>query len=176
MLKPKNNHFFVLRKQHFILLNNMEKTLVILKPSTIERRLTGEIISRFERKGLVLVGMKMTWLTDEILSEHYAHLSDKPFFQKVKDAMMACPVILCCWEGIDAVNVVRSMTGVTNGRNADPGTIRGDYCVSMQENIIHTSDSLEAASVEVKRFFEEAELFDYKPILWPNLYGPDEVK
>lgn len=78
----------------------------------------GEIINRFERKGLRLAGMKMVQLTDEVLSEHYAHLSSKPFFQRVKDAMMVCPVIVCCFEGVDAVQVVRTLTGPTNGRLA----------------------------------------------------------
>ena len=86
----------------------MEKTLVILKPCTLQRGLVGEIINRFERKGLRLAGMKMVQLTDEVLSEHYAHLSSKPFFQRVKDAMMVCPVIVCCFEGVDAVQVVRT--------------------------------------------------------------------
>ena len=81
----------------------MEKTLVILKPCTLQRGLVGEITNRFERKGLRLAGMKMVQLTDEVLSEHYAHLSSKPFFQRVKDAMMVCPVIVCCFEGVDAV-------------------------------------------------------------------------
>lgn len=93
----------------------MEKTLVILKPCTLQRGLVGEIINRFERKGLRLAGMKMVQLTDEVLSEHYAHLSSKPFFQRVKDAMMVCPVIVCCFEGVDAVQVVRTLTGPTNG-------------------------------------------------------------
>ena len=80
----------------------MEKTLVILKPCTVQRGLIGEIVTRFEKKGLRLAGMKMVWLTDEILSEHYAHLKEKPFFQRIKDAMSVCPVIVCCWEGVDA--------------------------------------------------------------------------
>ncbi|MDR1737548.1 MAG: nucleoside-diphosphate kinase [Candidatus Symbiothrix sp.] len=152
----------------------MEKTLVILKPCTVERGLIGEIINRFEKRGLILVGAKMVWLTDEILSEHYAHLSEKPFFQRVKDAMRVCPVIVCCWAGVDAVNVVRTMTGVTNGRQAQPGTIRGDYSVSMQENIIHASDAVETAAVELQRFFKADEIFDYTPTLLSNLYAKDE--
>ncbi|KAA6302733.1 MAG: Nucleoside diphosphate kinase [Candidatus Ordinivivax streblomastigis] len=152
----------------------MEQTLVILKPCTIQRGLMGEIISRFEKKGLILAGAKMVWLTDEILSEHYAHLKEKPFFQRVKDAMRTSPVIICCWQGVDAVRVVRNLTGVTNGRNAQPGTIRGDYSISMQENIIHASDSLETAAMELKRFFKKEELFSYVPTLLSNLYADDE--
>lgn len=120
---------------------SLEKTLVILKPSAVQRGLIGEITHRFERKGLRLAGMKMMQLTEDLLNEHYAHLAGKPFFARVKASMMACPVIVCCYEGVDAIQVVRSMTGATNGRVAVPGTIRGDYCVSSQENIIHTSDS-----------------------------------
>ena len=153
----------------------LDKTLVILKPSAVQRGLIGEIIRRFEQKGLLLIGMKMIWLNDKILSEHYAHLKDKPFFQRVKDSMKTCPVVVCCWKGKDAVQVVRTLTGVTNSREASPGTIRGDFSMSMQENIIHTSDSLETATVELQRFFNENELFDYNMSLISNLYANDEI-
>ena len=152
----------------------MEKTLVILKPCTIQRGLIGEIISRFERKGLQLAGMKMIWLTDNILSEHYAHLKEKPFFQSIKDAMSVSPVIVCCWEGVDAIKVVRQLTGATNGRNAQPGTIRGDFSMSVQENIVHASDSPETAAIELKRFFNDDELFDYKTNNLLAIYANDE--
>lgn len=153
----------------------MERTLVILKPSTVIRGLIGEVITRFERKGLHLVGMKMIQLSDEILNEHYAHLSQKSFFQRVKDSMKIAPVIVCCWEGVDAVQVVRNMAGVTNGRNAAQGTIRGDFSVSTQENIIHASDSVENGIVEVKRFFREEDLFEYKTPILNFLYANDEA-
>lgn len=152
----------------------MEKTLVILKPCTIQRGLIGEIITRFERKGLRLAGMKMTWLTDEILSEHYAHLKDRPFFQRIKDAMDACPVVVCCWEGVDAIQVVRLLAGATNGRNAQPGTIRGDYSMSVQENIVHASDSPETAKIEIQRFFKDSEIYDYKLNNLLSIYANDE--
>jgi len=154
----------------------MEKTLVILKPSAIQRGLIGEVISRFEKKGLQLVGMKMVWLTDEILSKHYAHLKDKPFFQKVKDSMSYMPVIVCCWQGLEAVRVVRDLTGSTNGRNAAPGTVRGDFCVSVQENIIHSSDSPETAVIELKRFFADSEIYNYKLTHILSIYADDELE
>ena len=153
----------------------LEKTLIILKPSAVQRGLIGEIINRFERKGLLLTGLKMVWLSDELLSDHYAHLKDKPFFQRVKDSMNVCPVVVCCWKGKDAVKVVRMLTGVTNSREALPGTIRGDYSMSMQENIIHASDSPETAAVELQRFFNADELFDYDLNLISNLYANDEI-
>src|SRR5574344_2035542 len=152
----------------------MERTLVILKPCTLQRGLVGEITHRFERKGLRVAGMKMMQLTDELLSEHYSHLSAKPFFQRVKDSMMAAPVIVCCYEGVDAVQTVREMTGSTNGRKAAPGTIRGDYSMSFQENVVHTSDSLENAEIELKRFFKPEEIFDYKQSVFQYLYACDE--
>lgn len=152
----------------------MEKTLVILKPSAVQRQLVGEVTARFERKGLRLCGMKMMQLTDEILNKHYSHLASKPFFQRIKDSMMAAPVICCCYEGVDAVETVRSMTGSTNGRKAAPGTIRGDYGMSFQENIIHTSDSPENAIVEIYRFFKPEEIFDYKLASMQYLYANDE--
>ena len=146
----------------------IEKTLVILKPCTLQRGLVGEITHLFERKGLRLAGMKMMQLTDELLSEHYAHLSSKPFFQRVKDSMMATPVIVCCFEGVDAIQAVR------NGRLAAPGTIRGDYSMSFQENIVHTSDSPETAAIELTRFFKPEEIFDYKQATFDYLYANDE--
>ena len=152
----------------------MEQTLVLLKPCTLQRGLVGEIISRFEKKGLRLAGVKMMQLTDAILNEHYAHLREKPFFQMLKDSMMATPVIACCLEGVEAVRVVRAMTGATNGRNADPGTIRGDYCVSNQQNIVHASDSLETAAVELARFFKPEEIFSYTPSNMNFMYALDE--
>ncbi len=153
----------------------MEKTLVILKPSSIQRGLIGKVISRFEDKGLRLAGMKMVQLDDAILSEHYAHLKDRPFFQRVKDSMMSCPVIIQCWEGIDAAKVVRTLIGKTNGREAHAGTIRGDYSISSQENIVHASDSAESALIELKRFFNEGEIYQYKLNSLPNLYASDEI-
>lgn len=153
----------------------MEKTLVILKPSSIQRGLMGKVISRFEDKGLRLAGMKMMQLDDTILSEHYAHLKDRPFFQRVKNSMMSSPVIIQCWEGIDAARVVRSIIGKTNGRDAAAGTIRGDFSVSSQENIVHASDSADSAKIELKRFFKEDEIFDYKLWALPNLYAEDEI-
>ncbi len=152
----------------------MERTLVILKPSAIQRGLIGEVITRFERKGLKLVAIKMIQLTDEILAEHYAHLIDRPFFPRIVAAMKASPVVVCCWEGIDCVQVVRSMTGATNGRNAVAGTIRGDYSVSGQENIVHTSDSVENAKIELNRFFVESDFFDYELPTLDFIYASDE--
>ncbi len=153
---------------------SLEKTLVILKPCTLQRGLVGEITRRFEQKGLRLAGMKMMQLTDELLSEHYAHLRTKSFFQRVKNSMMISPVIVCCYEGVDAVQTVRNMAGPTNGRLAAPGTIRGDYCVSFQENIVHTSDSPENAVTELNRFFREEEIFQYSQCTFPYLYAEDE--
>lgn len=153
---------------------SMEKTLVLLKPCTLQRGLVGEVTRRFEQKGLRLAGMKMMWLTDELLSEHYAHLAAKPFFQRVKDSMRAAPVIACCYEGVDAIAAVRALAGPTNGRLAAPGTIRGDLSMSFQENIVHASDSPETAAVEIARFFRPEEIFDYRQCTFNYLYANDE--
>ena len=139
----------------------MERTFVILKPVTVQRGLIGEVLNRFEKKGLKLVGMKMIQLDDAILAEHYAHLVDRPFFPGLKRSMKATPVVVCCFEGVDAIEVVRLMAGATNGRKALPGTIRGDYSMSGQQNIVHASDGPETAVIEIKRFFKEEELFSY---------------
>lgn len=153
----------------------LERTLVLLKPSTVERALIGEIINRFEKKGLRIAGMKMLQLDDDILAEHYAHLKNKPFFGILKASMMKTPVVAMCLEGVDAIAVVRYITGYTNGRKADPGTIRGDYCMSNQQNIVHASDSPEAAEAELKRFFRPEEIFDLKDMNLNRLYAVDEI-
>lgn len=153
----------------------METTLVIIKPSGVQRGLAGEIISRFEKKGLVIAGMKMMQLDEAILREHYAHLVDRPFFPSLLRSMMSSPVVVMAVRGLDAVAVVRSMTGVTNARNAAPGTIRGDYGMSGQENIVHASDSPENAAIEVARFFKPEEVYAYWPCTVTSIYSPDEL-
>jgi nucleoside-diphosphate kinase len=152
----------------------MQKTLVILKPDAVTRGITGEIISRLERKGLKLVASKMVKLTEEQLKEHYSHLVDKPFFPGIVSFMTSAPVILQVWEGKDAVEVVRLMAGVTNSRQAQPGTIRGDYSMSIGNNVIHASENLEAANEEIARFFDENEIHSYKRADEDMLYSPDE--
>ena len=152
----------------------MEKTLIILKPSTIQRALIGKVIDRFQQKGLTVSGIKMMQLDESILREHYAHLTDRPFFPTLVKSMMATPVIVMCLAGKDVVAVVRAMTGATNSRNAAPGTIRGDFGMSGQENIIHASDSPENAEIEIRRFFSPGEIFEYEPITFPAVYSPDE--
>lgn len=141
----------------------MEKTLVIFKPSAMERGFVGQILDRFQRKGLIISGIKMMQLDETILREHYAHLVDKSFFPLLLASMMASPVIVMCLSGVDAIKVVRTLTGATNGREALPGTIRGDFSASNQENVIHASSSPEDAEAEIKRFFKPGEIFDWTP-------------
>lgn len=153
----------------------MQQTLIIFKPSSIERGLVGRVLARFEQKGLVIAGMKMMQLSEEILREHYAHLVDKPFFHEILSSMTATPVIVMVLRGVDAIQVVRLMTGATNGRQALPGTIRGDFAMSNQENIIHASSSPEDAEAEIRRFFTPAEIFGYDLAGRPYINGPSEV-
>lgn len=153
----------------------MQQTLVIIKPAAIHRGLAGEVITRFERKGLCIIGMKMMQLTEEILREHYAHLVDRPFFPDLLKSMMATPVVVMALKGVDAIEVVRAMTGATNGRKAAPGTIRGDYSLSGQENIVHASDSEESARVELARFFKPGEIIDRVRSDQRFYNSPDEV-
>lgn len=152
----------------------MEQTFIILKPSTISRSLVGDVLIRFQRKGLQITGIKMMELTEEILREHYAHLVDRPFFPTLLKSMMATPVIVMVLKGKNAVSVVRSMVGATNCRVAAPGTIRGDFGMSGQENIVHASDSPENAVIEINRFFKPEEIFDYTLPTVASIYAPDE--
>ena len=143
----------------------MERTLVLLKPSTIERALVGEIVNRFEKKGLRIVGMKMMQLDDAILREHYAHIidlviDDKPLFPTLSAFMQTSPVVALVLSGPGVITRVRSILGPTNSMKADKGTIRGDYGTNSMLNICHASDSPESAEVEIKRFFKPEEIFD----------------
>lgn len=153
----------------------MEKTLLLIKPSGIQRGLIGEVVSRLEKKGLRVAGMKMMAMSEDLIKEHYAHLLEKPFFPKIKKSMTASPLIALCLEGVEAVDVVRKITGATNGREAAPGTIRGDLSSSISENIVHASDSKESAAVEVKRFFRAEEIFEYRLATLDFLFAGDEM-
>lgn len=154
----------------------METTLVLIKPSGVQRGLAGKVIGRFEQKGMIITGMKMMQLNDAILREHYAHLVDRPFFPTLERSMMSSPIIAIALKGVNAVAVVRAMTGATNSRNAAPGTIRGDFGMSGQENIVHASDSPENAAIELARFFKPEEIFNYEPCTITSIYEPDERK
>ncbi len=152
----------------------MEKSLIILKPDCLQRNLLGEIIKRFENKGLKIAGLKMGRISDEQIDEHYSHHKDKPFFGGLKGFMQAAPVIFVALEGFDAIDAVRVIVGPTVGRKADAGSIRGDFSMSHSNNIVHASDSAEAAEAEIKRFFKEDEIFDYEKDDWKWVYADDE--
>lgn len=154
----------------------MEKTLVLIKPDAIQRGLVGEITQRFEKKGLKLVGMKMMRLDDALLREHYSHIADKPFFPGISKFMQSSPVIALCWEGLEVVDAVRILCGITKARAADAGSIRGDLAMSIQSNVVHASDSVENAKEEVKRFFNPEELFHYEKDEYIHVYAEDERK
>lgn len=153
----------------------MERTLILIKPDAIQRGLIGKIITRFEEKGLKPVGIKFLKLTDALLSEHYSHLADKPFFGGIRRFMQLTPVIAICLEGLDCVETVRNLCGITKSREAAPGTIRGDWAMSIQANLVHASDSVETAEKEVARFFDPSELFEYQSALTSTIYSEDEL-
>jgi len=152
----------------------MERTLIILKPDCVQRGLCGAVLSRFESRGFSIAGMKMVKLSSALLKEHYAHIADKPFFPGIEKFMSSSPVVVAVIEGKEAVEAVRAMCGPTNARKAAPGTIRGDYSLSMQCNVIHASDSVETAQKEVARFFKPEELHSYKRELEGLTYSMDE--
>ncbi|MEK6320536.1 MAG: nucleoside-diphosphate kinase [Acidobacteriota bacterium] len=153
----------------------MERTLILIKPDAIQRALIGKIITRFEEKGLKLIGIKFLKLSDALLNEHYSHLADKPFFGGTRRFMQLTPVIAICLEGLDCVETVRRLCGITKSREAAPGTIRGDWAMSIQANLVHASDSIETASKEVARFFDASELFEYQSVLTSTIYSEDEL-
>lgn len=152
-----------------------ERTLIIIKPDAIQRNLTADIISRFEKKGLKLIGMKMMSIEDTLIREHYSHHVEKPFFSDLKNFMQSTPVIVMVWEGVEVVKMSRQIIGATSGREADIGTIRGDLSNSLSRNIVHGSDSPENAQAEIKRFFKNEELFDWHKSDLAHIYAPDEA-
>jgi nucleoside-diphosphate kinase len=153
----------------------MERTVVLVKPDGVQRALIGEIIHRFERKGLHLVGLKMMKLTDEVLESWYEHHKDKPFFPKLKSYMQSFPITAMVWEGMDAAITVRTMIGITRARDAAPGTIRGDFGMSQQLNLIHASESSEAAQKEISLIFTEEELFPWNKLDLSQIYSEEEL-
>ncbi len=153
----------------------MERTLIIVKPDALQRNLLGEIIHRFERKGLKIVAIKMGHVTDEKVAEHYSHHVEKPFFPGLKAFMQAGPVVFMVLEGVEAIEAVRIIAGETKSRVADAGTIRGDFAMSMQANIVHASDSVENAAAEIERFFEDGEVHEYSKESDSWVYSEDEL-
>lgn len=140
----------------------MERTFIMVKPDGVQRNLTGEIISRFEKKGFQLVAAKLMQIDRSLAEKHYAEHQDKPFFSELVEFITSSPVLAMVWQGKDVIQAARQMMGATNPLEAAPGTIRGDYGVNVGQNIIHGSDSPESASREVKLFFNEQELLQYE--------------
>lgn len=152
----------------------MEKTVVLVKPDGLQRGLIGEIIRRFERKGLKLMGIKMVRLTDEILREWYSHHVEKDFFDDLKQFMSWTPVVAMVWEGQEAIKVVRRIVGVTKGYEAEAGSIRGDFGLSGSQNIIHASDSKKSVEKELGLMFDRDEIFEYERASEVLIYGQEE--
>lgn len=154
----------------------MERSVVLVKPDGVQRGLIGEIIHRFERKGLKLVGIKMISLEDATLDQWYAHHKDKPFFGNLKSYMKSFPVVAMLWEGVEATATIRKLIGVTKARDAEPGTVRGDFAMSQQYNLIHASESVETAKKEEGLIFKPEEVFDWEKTDISHIYLPDERK
>lgn len=136
----------------------MERTFIMVKPDGVEKGLTGEIIKRIERKGYKLVGLKILVISEELAKNHYAEHVDKGFFPELLAFITSGPVVAMVWEGPAVIKTLRTMMGATNPLEALPGTIRGDYAINLSENIVHGSDSLEAAAREIGLFFKAEEL------------------
>lgn len=143
----------------------MERTFVMVKPDGVQRGLVASVIGRIEKKGYKLVGLKMLYLSREIAGEHYAEHVGKPFYEGLINYITSGPVIVMAWEGKQAVQGIRSIIGSTDPLQAIPGTIRGDYGLSLDKNLVHGSDSEESAKREIKLHFAIDELIDYKRVL-----------
>jgi nucleoside-diphosphate kinase len=153
----------------------MERTLVLLKPDCVQRRLVGRLLARFEDKGLNLVAMKLMRVTPELAKRHYAEHVKKTWYPNLEAFITGGPLVAAVVEGPQAVRVVRDMVGATNGLNAAPGTIRGDFSSSQQMNLVHASDGQEAAAREIGIFFQEDEIHAYQPTIQPWLRAADEA-
>lgn len=153
----------------------MQRTVVLVKPDGLQRGLVGQIVSRFENKGLKLVGLKMIQLSDEIVSNWYEHHKDKPFFADLKNFMQWTPIVAMVWEGLEVIPAVRKIVGVTKGREAEAGSIRGDFGMSGSQNLIHASDSVEAAEKEMGLIFNVDEIFDYGSGMDSLVYSKEDL-
>src|SRR5205809_5831958 len=148
----------------------MERTLIILKPDAIQRNLVGEIITRFERKGLQIVAAKLMKIPQQLAETHYEPHKGKPFYPGLVKFMTSSPVVVLVLEGKDAINISRKMMGKTFGSKAEPGTIRGDFGVSNSFNLIHGSDSPESAARELGLFFKPGEVVEWTPTIQSWVY------
>jgi nucleoside-diphosphate kinase len=151
-----------------------ERTLILLKPDCVQRRLMGEVISRFEQKGLNLIALKMLKVTPALAKEHYAEHVQKPFYPALEKFITASPIVAMVVEGLEAIRVVREMLGATSGLKAAAGTIRGDYSSSRQMNLVHASDGPEASAREIALYFKADEMHSYAPTLTPWFKADDE--
>jgi len=152
----------------------MQRSLVLLKPDCVQRKLMGELIARFEAKGLRITAMKMLRVTPELSKKHYAEHVSKPFYPGLEEFITSAPVVALAIEGLEAVAVIRNMLGATSGLKAAPGTIRGDYSCSRQMNLVHASDSEESAARELDLYFQPGDFCDYSPMLTPVIQADDE--
>lgn len=139
----------------------MERTLILVKPDGVRKRLIGQVVARFEEAGFVVRGCKMMRLEAGLLKQHYAHIADKPFYPEVEQFMMSAPVVALVLEGKRVVERVRELTGPTDSKQAAKGTIRGDFGLDKMANVVHASDSVDAARVEIARFFQPGEIYEY---------------
>ena len=139
----------------------IETSLILFKPDAVEKKLVGTVLARFQAEGFTIRGIKMIQLDDAILDEHYAHISDLPFFPRIKAFMSRAPVIALALEGENVIGKVRDLLGPTDSEKAPEGTIRGDFGENMMINVCHASDSPENAAIELKRFFKEGEILTY---------------
>ncbi len=153
----------------------MQRTLIILKPDAIQRGLMGRILTRFEDKGLKVVAARFARLSEQLLEQHYADHKERPFYPGLVRFMSESPVLFCVLEGVDAIAVCRKMMGATFGRDAEPGTIRGDFGVSRSYNLIHGSDSPEAAEKEVALFFDANEIVEWQPAGHTWVYDAEDL-
>ena len=143
----------------------MERTLVLLKPDCVQRRLMGKVLSRFEEKGLNVIGLKMLQVTPQLAKTHYAEHVQKPFYPGLEQFITASPIVAMVVEGLEVIRVVRDMLGATSGLKAAAGTIRGDYSSSRQMNLVHASDGPDAAAKEIALYFKPEEILPYEPTL-----------
>jgi nucleoside-diphosphate kinase len=153
----------------------METTLIILKPDAVQRGIVGELLSRFERKGLQIAAMKMMSVPEDLAQTHYGEHEGKPFFAGLIRFVTSSPVIVLAVRGVNAIAVCRKLIGATNGQKAEPGTIRGDFGMSGGYNMIHGSDSPESAERELKLWFDDGEIVDYKLTRDQWTYDPSDL-